>query len=331
MNPLIFEPYLRPMPWGGRRLETILGKKLPDAEKYGESWELSAHPLHVSVVAEGPLKGTSLEQLWRQSGKELIGRPVDPEKPFPLLLKFLDCHDLISVQVHPNDAAAMRLRNEPLGKTEAWIVLDALPTARIYAGLKPAVTQSDLERALDTETVAECLHSFTPRPGDCVFLPAGTVHAAGGVLIAEVQQSSDATFRLFDWNRRDAQGRTRPLHRAESMASIDWNRGPVDPVLPRDWEIASTVHRSQRLVHSPYFQMDRHHLRGTLANPYPERLSIWMILDGDVELRESAGDYRHRFHRGQTVLIPASARHADWIPLGDCPSELIATTMPEVK
>jgi mannose-6-phosphate isomerase len=329
MEPLLFEPFFRPMPWGGRRLESILGKKLPDAEKYGESWELSSHPLHVSVVAEGPLKGTSLEQLWRKSGDELLGWPVDPEKPFPLLLKFLDCRDLISVQVHPDDAAAKHLRDEPQGNTEAGVLLDALPTARIYAGLKPAVARSDLERAMDTETVAECLHSFAPRPGDCVFLPAGTVHSAGGVLLAEVQQSSDITFRLFDWNRRDAQGRTRPLHRAESLTSIDWNRGPVDPVLPRGWENASTISSSERLVHSPYFQLDRHHLRGTLANPYPERLSVWMVIDGDVELRESAGDYRRRFRRGETVLIPASARQADWIPAGVSAPALLAVTVPE--
>ncbi|MBN2581314.1 MAG: class I mannose-6-phosphate isomerase [Pirellulales bacterium] len=328
MDPLIFKPYLRPMPWGGRRLESLLGKNLPDAEKYGESWELSGHPHHVSVVAEEPLRGTPLTELWRQSGESLLGRPVPEGTPFPLLFKFLDCHDVFSVQVHPGDEQAKRLRDESLGKTEAWVVLDALPDARIYAGLKPAVTRSDLERALDTETAAECLHSFTPRPGDCVFLPAGVVHAARGVLLAEVQQSSDITFRLFDWNRRDAQGRTRPLHRAEALASVDWSRGPVHPVLPRDWENASTISRSQRLVHCNYFQLDRHRLAGKLANPYPDCMSIWMILDGDVELRQSSGGYRRRFRRGETVLIPAAGRQTSWIPAADTVPTLLAVTLP---
>jgi mannose-6-phosphate isomerase len=341
MQPLHFEPYFRPLPWGGRRLAERLGKRLPEGGKYGECWELSGHPHHVSRVAEGPLQGTPLTELWRQSGAQLLGRPVADGAPFPLLIKFLDCDDLISVQVHPQ------------GKTECWVVLEAAPTARIYAGLKAAITRADLERSLDTETVAECLHRFTPRPGDCVLLPAGTVHAAGGgVLLAEVQQPSDITFRLFDWNRRDREGKTRPLHRPQALESIDWNLGPIDPVTPvpfRPWRGVVSVSSfppewrpengnrpqdakastSERLIRCRWFQIDRHHLRGTLLNPYPECLSIWMVIEGTADLQQPEGDYRRPFRRGETVLIPAAGSQISWNPGENSTPVLLAVTVPE--
>jgi mannose-6-phosphate isomerase len=330
MQPLRFEPYLRPKPWGGRRLAERLGKRLPEDGRYGESWEISGQSHHVSVVAEGPLQGMPLTELWRQSGPQLLGRSVAEGAPFPLLIKFLDCDDVFSVQVHPNDSAAQKLRGEAVGKTEVWVVLDAAPTARIYAGLKAAVTRSDLERSLDIETVAECLHQFTPRPGDCVFLPAGTVHAAGGgVLLAEVQQSSDITFRLFDWNRRDAEGKTRPLHRAEALESIDWSIGPVDPVSPVALEAEIKVPGSERLIGCRYFQLDRRRLHYELPNPYPECMSIWMLIEGSAELQQPGSGYRRQFHCGETVLIPAAGSQISWIPVANSAAMLLAATVPE--
>jgi mannose-6-phosphate isomerase len=336
MEPLRFEAYLRPMPWGGRRLESLLGKKLLEGEKYGESWELSGHPHHVSVVAEGPFRGKTLTELWQQSGEQLLGRPVPEGMPFPLLIKFLDCHELLSVQVHPDDETAERLLGEKQGKTEAWVVIEAAPTARIYAGLKPAVTRSDLERSLDTETVAECLHSFIPQPGDCVFLPAGTVHAVGGVLLAEVQQTSDATFRLFDWNRRDALGRARSLHRTEALSSIDWTRGPVEPVRlaaiggcdpPKGSGTMPLLQTGVRLAECRYFRIDRHCLNGQYVNPYQKTLSIWMVLEGGAELRQPASGYRRQFGCGETVLIPADGWQVDWMPASGSTPTLLAVTM----
>src|SRR5262249_19325002 len=159
---------------------------------------------------------------------ELLG--ADRCAVFPWLVKYLDARDWLSVQVHPDDEAVRRLWPGEGGKTEAWFVLAAAPESKIYAGLLPGVDEPALRKALATGTVADCLHQFRPRPGDCLFLPAGTVHAVGGgVLLAEVQQTSDATFRLFDWNRVDAQGRPRSLHVEQALACINWRQGPVLP------------------------------------------------------------------------------------------------------
>src|SRR5262245_54786898 len=212
MDPLVFEPYLRPQVWGQRRLGGMFGKAIPLSGNYGESWEISAHPHHVSRVAEGPWKGQLLTDLCATQSGEIFGKQAAPAR-FPLLIKLLDCDELISVQVHPADEVAARLLPGEMGKTEAWVVLEAEPTGRIYAGLLPGIRRRELEEHLANGTVAQCLNSFTPMAGDCIFLPAGTVHAVGGgVVLAEVQQTSDATFRLFDWHRLGPDGKPRTLH-----------------------------------------------------------------------------------------------------------------------
>jgi mannose-6-phosphate isomerase len=191
------------MVWGGRRLGEVLGKHLATHEPYGESWEISDHASHQSVVATGPLAGKTLRQLMDQDRSAVLGSAADQQRLFPWLVKFLDARDWLSVQVHPDDEAAKRLCPGEGGKTEAWFVLDAEPDSRVYAGLLPGVDEPRLRTALAAGTVANCLHQFVPRPGDFVFLPAGTVHAVGGgVLLAEVQQTSDATFRLVGSGKR---------------------------------------------------------------------------------------------------------------------------------
>jgi mannose-6-phosphate isomerase len=293
MQPLVFTPFLRPMPWGGRRLGDALGKPLPPDGTWGESWELSAHPMHVSRVAEGPLAGTPLTEL-------LPG--------FPLLVKYLDANDWLSVQVHPDDDKAMSLSGEPLGKTEAWVVLGVEPGGRVFAGFKPGVGRADFERALAEKRAADCLHAFTPAVGDCLFYPAGTVHAVGGgVLLAEVQQSSDATLRLYDWDRVGADGKPRPLHVAQALEAIDWARGPVKPVVGKPLPGVP----GERLVECRYFAMDRFRVTGDLPSPYRDRLSLWMVLGGAAELR-AAGGYRRAFGRGGTVVVPGDARDVIW-------------------
>ena len=213
MDPLVFEPYFRPQIWGGRRLERYLGRPLPGDGTFGEAWVLSTQALHVSRVAEGPYQGVLFTDLWKEQANALTGQ-ARPASQFPLLLKYLDCPGPLSIQVHPNNEIADRLRPGELGKTEAWVVLNADPAARVYAGLRPGVTQDRLEECLADGSLADCLHSFVPRKGDCVFFNAGTVHAVGGgVLMAEVQQTSDATFRLFDWNRLGTDGKPRTCTR----------------------------------------------------------------------------------------------------------------------
>jgi mannose-6-phosphate isomerase len=327
MEPLLFEPYLRPQVWGGRRLQTLLGKPLPAEGTFGESWEVSAHPHHVSRVAEGPLRGALLSELCAERGRDLFGA-ASPAGRFPLLVKLLDCNDLLSIQVHPTDELAARLLPGEMGKTEAWVVLAAEPTARIYAGLQPGVSRADLERHLTEGTTDRCLHSFSPQPGDCVFLPAGTVHAVGGgVLMAEVQQTSDATFRLFDWNRPGSDGKPRALHLRESLESINWSAGPVRPVEPVALPELPAGGHGERLVRCRYFELDRFTLDGAWALPSAGRLSLWLVLDGQAELRSAAG-YRRALRGGETVLVPASAEALSWVPSGEGPATLLAARLP---
>jgi mannose-6-phosphate isomerase len=330
MDPIVFEPYFRPQLWGGRRLEQYLGRPLPATGNFGEAWVLSAQSLHVSRVAEGPLAGMPLTQLWATRAGELTGRPADSNGPFPLLLKYLDCQELLSIQVHPSDEIARELHLRDLGKTEAWVVLDADPTARVYAGLRPGITAGDVQRGLADGTLAQCLHEFAPQKGQCIFLPAGTTHAVGGgVLIAEVQQTSDATFRLFDWNRVGPDGKPRTLHTAEALRSIDWSAGPVSPAQGHAIPGLASPTSGQRLVECRYFSIDRFEVAAPLELPYSQRLSLWMVLEGSVDLASLATGYHRQFRRGETVLVPAAASQLQWLPRpGATAATLLGVLMP---
>jgi mannose-6-phosphate isomerase len=314
-NPLRFHPYLRPMVWGGQSLRDVLGKPLPTPEPYGEAWEISDHASHQSVIVAGEEAGRSLRELMMRAPDALLGSPSSSISPvqktresFPWLVKFLDACDWLSVQVHPDDETVAHLWPGEGGKTEAWFVLAAQPASRVYAGLLPGVDERHLRGALANGTVAECLHQFEPRPGDCLFLPAGTVHAVGGgVLIAEVQQTSDATFRLFDWNRVDASGRSRQLHIEEAMACIDWKRGPVNPVrasgYPSAPEHAAAVEPVwQHLVDCRYFQLD--YVRQNEPFRLGGRMQILIVLHGSGTLMGRDGP--HALNTGDTMLLPAS-------------------------
>jgi mannose-6-phosphate isomerase len=316
MQPLVFEPYLRPQVWGGRRLGDHFGKSLPGVGTFGEAWELSGHAHHVSKVAEGPLQGKTLNELCASHARDIFG--TDHSGPFPLLIKLLDCHDWLSIQVHPTDAIAAQLRPGELGKTEAWIVLGVQPEGKIFAGLKPGVDRAVMEKHLQAGTTDQCLHSFTPRPGDCVFLPAGTVHAVGGgVVMAEVQQTSDATFRLFDWNRLGADGKPRALHLEESLASINWQAGPVQPVAGTPLPGLPDGVSGEHLVDCPFFDLGRLRLTDRARLPVADMLSVWMVLSGTAELTQAQASYRRTFRQGETVLIPASAAGCQWQAQGE--------------
>jgi mannose-6-phosphate isomerase len=307
-RPLRFEPYLRPMVWGGRRLAEALGRPLPTGDAYGEAWVISDHASHRSVVADGPLAGRTLRDLMEHDRQDLLGPTADRPGPFPWLVKLLDANDWLSVQVHPNDEQAARLWPGEGGKTEAWFILDAAPGGRVYAGLKPGVEESRLRAALADGTAADCLHAFAPRPGDCLFLPAGTVHAVGGgVLMAEVQQTSDATFRLYDWGRVGADGRPRKLHVEEAMACIDWTRGPVAPLHADGYPDGQPVRR--RLAECRFFTLDY------VRNDRPfavggGRMQVVVVLHGRGTLGGAA------VRPGDALLLPAAAARAECRPAG---------------
>jgi mannose-6-phosphate isomerase len=302
--PFRFVPFLRPMVWGGRRLGESLGKKLETGERYGESWELSDHPLHRSVVAEGPFAGQTLHDLMTRDPEGLLGSGAQSTSTFPWLVKFLDAEDWLSVQVHPGEEAIRRLWPGEGSKTEAWFVIDARPGSRIYAGLVPGVDENKFGAALTGGNVIECLHSFEPKAGDSVFLPAGTVHAVGGgVLMAEVQQTSDATFRLFDWNRRDAQGKSRTLHIEEGLASIDWSQGPVHPLHARGFADHADESR-QILARCPYFILEYFQTGQPVACGGEGMLQVLIPLNGSALMEHPAGE--KPFARGRVWLLPAA-------------------------
>ncbi len=314
-TPIRFIPHLRPMVWGGRRLEKVLGKALPTGDLYGESWEITDHRLHRSVIATRTGQGRSLRDLMERERSALLGQAADDHAGFPWLVKFLDACDWLSVQVHPNTHAVRELWPGEGSKTEAWFILAADPGSRIYAGLLPGADEKTLRSALRAGNVADCLHHFEPRPGDCVFLPAGTVHAVGGgVLMAEVQQTSDATFRLFDWNRRDAQGKARELHIDQALACIDWSRGPVQPVRATGFGNAAPGNVSLQvpLVECPYFNLAYRWESAPFTCGGEGEIEVmivvrgqgrWQLPDGEEELRA-----------GQTWVVPAALPRTVCIP-----------------
>jgi mannose-6-phosphate isomerase len=224
MYPLRFEPIYQYRLWGGWRLADLLAAPLPGDGPIGEAWILSDREDHPSQIANGALKGRTLGQIMEQCGAQLMGKLAGRFPRFPLLLKFLDAREMLSVQVHPSDAHKDLLPAGESGKTEAWVVLAVRPESRIYAGLKPGTTAAILRRALANRTVAEHLAYFTPKPGDAVFIPAGTVHTLGGGLVVfEIQQNSDVTFRLYDWDHVDARtGQPRALQVDQALACIDF-------------------------------------------------------------------------------------------------------------
>jgi len=313
MQPLRFEPILKRIRWGGRRLGSVLGKSLGAGTDYAESWELVDHGDDQSIVCDGEYAGWSLARLVQERGADLFGSRSS-RRQFPLLLKFLDAQDHLSVQVHPNDTQARTYDPRENGKTEAWVILDALPDSRIFAGLRPGVDRETLQRAIAAGTVEECLHSFPARAGDCVFVPAGTVHALGaGVLLAEVQQASDLTFRLYDWGRVGTDGRPRQLHIEQSLACIDFSRGPVAPVHPEPIESGGVT--IERLVECPYFSIRRYQGANAWSVPREDAFRVLMCVDGEASLKSAAG--REPLCKGDTVLVPASADDIAVEPTGE--------------
>lgn len=300
LYPLRFEPLLRHYIWGGDQLAALLNKPVPAGQTCAESWEICDRGDDQSRVACGPLAGVTLGELVRERPTELFGKHPAPAR-FPLLLKYLDARHTLSVQVHPDDRQAALLQPPDLGKTEAWIILAAEPDAVIYAGLLPGVDAEQLTSAIDAGKCEECLHRIQPRPGDCVFLPAGTVHAlGGGLLVAEIQQSSDTTYRLFDWNRLGPDGQPRPLHIREALPVIDYQRGPVEPQTPRATEQRDVM----RLVECDRFILDRWSLDQPAKIGGDGRFHVLAILSGSVYVEGDAST--GPLNTGDSILLPAN-------------------------
>jgi mannose-6-phosphate isomerase len=314
LYPLRFEPILRRLIWGGRRLGTVLHKPIGEASDYAESWELSDYRDQVSVVADGPLAGTSLRDLIRSRPIELLGPAIGPREPFPLLVKFIDANQDLSVQVHPDNEKGHRLADD-FGKTETWVILAAEPGSRIYAGLKPDVGPDEFRRAIFSGELEPLLHQFEARPGDAILIEAGTVHAIGaGVLLAEIQQMSDATFRVFDWNRVGPDGKARTLHIEQAMESTDFYLGPVDPLEPRVESLGDAGTR-ESLASSKYFDCGRLRIRRETTVGRHDRFTILMGLEGRSVVLHGSGSFPLDY--GQTMLLPASVGACRIVPDGE--------------
>lgn len=299
--PIRFVPYLKSVIWGGEKISRYKGIEQPDA-RIGESWEISAVPGHESVVAEGPYKGMTLTELIERFGADLLGRTVFDTYggKFSLLVKLIDANDNLSVQVHPDDALAME-RHGSLGKTEMWYIIHAEEGARIYSGLNREMTPEEYVRRVADNTIEETLAVHESHPGDVFFLPAGRVHAIGaGNLLAEIQESSDVTYRIYDYDRRDAQGNTRELHTELAKNAIDYTFHDdyrSDPADPSD---------SHALIaECDHFKVSRVLLDGEMSFSYDDAsFTVVMCLEGECSVGSDGGIMKLK--RGETVLVPAA-------------------------
>jgi mannose-6-phosphate isomerase len=302
LYPLRFDPMYQYRPWGGRRLTALLSAALPGENPIGESWLLSDRDAHSSVIANGTFKGQTLGQLLKQRPEQLVGKRAELFPRFPLLLKFLDVSGSLSVQVHPSDAQTAYLPAGESGKTEAWVVMAAGTKARIYAGLIPNTSAHTMREALDKGAVADHLAFFTPKPGDAIFIPARTVHSLSDVVVFEVQENSDVTLRLFDWNQIDAQTQQqRPLQVEQAMACIDFTQGVIGPVVPLV-EGQGRVLR-ERLFDDPHFKVWRLRSESRFSVGAPGLPRVLVCLDGEGHLSFDGIDYS--LGKGEVTLLPA--------------------------
>ena len=302
LYPLTFQPIFKERIWGGRELEHLYGKPLPPGVPIGESWEISDRPGDSSVIRNGALAGKSLRWLMENRTAELLG-PARPAAghAFPLLCKILDARDKLSLQVHPPAAQAVELHGEP--KTEMWYIAAAGPGAELYVGLQAGVARAVFERKIQDGTVADCFHRLPVRAGDTMFLPSGRVHAIGaGLVIFEIQQNSDTTYRVFDWNRVGLDGRPRELHVAQSLASIDFN--DFEPTLVPTPFLTDGGVQKRSLVKDPLFNVEGWKLPAGTGGPLPPgKLQIVAVIAGEIHIHSAAEPVR--LSAGQFGLIPA--------------------------
>jgi mannose-6-phosphate isomerase len=308
---LRFAPVYKDYVWGGCSLPLRLGRpEAPALDRYAESWELADHPDGMSLAEGGPFAGETLRTLSARFGAGLLGRTPPP---FPLLIKILDAADKLSVQVHPDDECARRDGGE--AKTECWYVLDAAPGAAVWAGLKPGVTEALFRSALAGGTVQDQLQRIPVHSGDLLFIPGGRVHAIGaGCLILEVQQNSNTTYRVFDWNRPGVDGKPRPLHVEQALKSIRWDEA-APALVPRGPVLEDAASRLETRLFCPYFKLEELTLRGPFETRHPG-VSFHALFTVSGALRIRAGNDESRLPPGRTGLLPACVHSYTLAPEG---------------
>lgn len=301
LYPLVFKPILKDRIWGGTKLQTLLNKDIA-TQTAGESWEISTVPSDISVVVNGSFSGVSLNELLQKYPKEILGTVVYERfgNQFPLLFKFLDARDDLSIQLHPNDELAKK-RHNSFGKTEMWYVIQADENAEIIVGFKDKSSPDEYLRHLEQKSLPSILNAISVKKGDVFFLETGTIHAIGaGVVIAEIQQTSDITYRIYDWGRVDAEGNSRELHVDQALEAITYD------VVQAQRKYESKTNTSNLAVHCPYFTTNVIPLEGKMNfSKTGASFTVFMCTEGEFYVVTDSY-LKHSFKKGDTVLLPAA-------------------------
>ncbi|WP_106830858.1 type I phosphomannose isomerase catalytic subunit [Parabacteroides pacaensis] len=311
LYPVTFKPILKKIIWGGSDISPFKGIH-PVQEGIGESWELSDVEGNVSIVANGPLENKSLDELIHTYGKDLVGEKVLEQfgTTFPLLIKFIDARDNLSIQVHPDDELAKK-RHNSFGKTEMWYVIKAAPNATLYSGFSKQINSEEYVKRVENNTIMDVLQCYDVKPSDVFFLPAGRVHAIGaGCFIAEIQQTSNITYRIYDYNRKDANGNGRELHTELAKDAIDYT------LLP-DYRTHYTEEQNKpvELVSCKYFTTNLLDLTEQIVRDFTtlDSFVVYICMEGSFRLEDNKGN-KIEVHQGQTVLVPADTEKVSLFP-----------------
>ncbi len=304
IHPLKFRPILKERLWGGTKLKEVFGKPI-ESDITGESWELSTVKGDISVVANGSLEGKSLQDLIDSNAEELLGKSVVERfgKEFPILIKFIDAKQDLSIQLHPNDALAKE-RHDSFGKTEMWYIMDADPKAELIVGFNKDVTKEEYAESIDNDTLLDLLNYEEVKEGDTFFINTGKIHAIGaGVMLAEIQQTSDVTYRVFDFNRKDKDGNLRELHTELALDAVDYEKKD-------DFKVSYGHEKNEvnTMVDCPYFKTNFIELTENLDLDTTQRdsFTIFMCVGGEVKISTAEGDVSIK--SGETALLPASTQ-----------------------
>lgn len=306
--PIKFAPILKEKIWGGTKLNTVLDK-VSNQENIGESWEISSVKNNESIVVNGEFTGKTLKELIKKYKYELVGNVVYKtfKNNFPLLIKFIDAKTDLSVQLHPNDILAQK-RHNSYGKTEMWYIMQAEESSRLILGFNNGITPSDYQHHLKEKTLPNILNEVTVSEGDTFFIPTGTIHAIGkGVMLAEIQQTSDITYRVYDWDRKDATGKSRTLHKREALEAINFGFKGEKMVYDK------VENKSNPLVSCNYFTTNYMHITSNkeISNKDKDSFVIYMCIEGEAVL--NGYEFVETIKFGETILIPASLKQFDII------------------
>jgi len=313
MEPLFFKPDFKERVWGGNKIETFLKKEIP-FDYTGESWESACHPNGQSIVKNGPLKGLTLEEALINEGEAILGKTFTQTDKFPLLIKFIDAKDKLSVQVHPEDAYAAIHENGELGKSEAWYIIQAEPGSKLVAGLKDGVTRESFERCLFENTLEEVLNEVEVKAGDVLDIPAGLIHAIGdGILLAEIQQNSDTTYRVYDWGRVGLDGLPREMHIQQSMDVIDFQHKHSKELVIGNKQ-SFEGYQLTEFVRNTYFVLQELSIHTTYTQQDEHNFEIYVCVKGQGDIHFTENNMTDSEIERSTKTLPITLGDSFIIP-----------------